>query len=138
MSKIMLVIVGAVALVILCAAIFIAPNTKDNSKPILVITVNDLSKVNVSKGQQFQIELTSNPTTGFTWQLNDMYDHTTVRYISNQFTPATNNIGSPGLDVWTFEALRPGITDLQFSYSQSWDTTTPAAESKTYNINVNE
>ncbi|MDQ5958266.1 MAG: inhibitor of cysteine peptidase [Patescibacteria group bacterium] len=136
MSKLMLVIIGSIALIILCVAIFSAPNIKNNSKPILVISVNDLSKFSVSKGQQFQIELAANPTTGFTWQLNDIYDHTTVRYISNQFTPATNNMGSPGLDVWTFEALRPGITDLQFSYSQSWDTTTPPAESKTYNINV--
>lgn len=137
MSKLLLVIVGSVALILLCGAIFIAPNTKNNSsKPILVITVDNLSKVSVSKGQQFQIQLAANPTTGYTWQLDDTYDHTTVRYISNQFTPTTNNAGSPGIDVWAFEALRSGITDLQFSYSQSWDTATAPAESKTYNINV--
>lgn len=137
MSKVMLIIIGAVSLVILCGAIAVAPNIKNSKKPILVITVNDQSKITVSKGQQFQIELDANPTTGFTWQLSDLYDHTTVRYISNQFTPKSNNVGSPGKDVWTFEALRSGITDLNFSYSQSWDTTTAPANVKTYNVNVN-
>lgn len=138
MNKFIMIMVGLIALVILVAIVLVSPNTKDalSNKPVIIIGENDFSKFYVSKGQKFQIELAANPTTGYTWQLDDTYDHTTLKYISNNFTPSTNNMGSPGIDVWEFEALRPGITDLQFSYSQSWDTATPPTDSKIFNINV--
>jgi inhibitor of cysteine peptidase len=73
--------------------------------------------IEVSVGDQFEIVLASNPSTGYSWALVDELDPGVVAVISQAYKGEEDPApGSGGVDVWTFEALAPGETQIVLGY----------------------
>ena len=90
----------------------------------------------VAPGSTFDIILSSNPSTGYRWQLVRELDPNLLRlegqtYIAGQPVLA----GSGGVDVWTFSALTPGDTTIELGYYPPSDDTQPE-ETVTYSVRV--
>jgi len=86
----------------------------DNMKTDFEIAVNE----------GFQLELASNPTTGFAWKwinkdLVSIVDSTGMEYIPD--SPVLT--GSGGKERWTFKGIKSGIDTLKLEYCRSWDPT---------------
>ncbi|MGZ4947422.1 MAG: protease inhibitor I42 family protein [Halobacteriota archaeon] len=72
----------------------------------------------VSQGQNFTIQLQSNPSTGFDWQPS--YDNSTFTLVNRAFasSASTSNAtiaGAGGTDVFTFQGTKPGTSVITFN-----------------------
>jgi len=72
-------------------------------------------------GDKITVKLCSNPTTGFEWG----YEITTENVVKEEdhdFEPPEGDVpGAAGIEVWTFEAVEKGTTEVQMEYSQPWE-----------------
>jgi len=86
-------------------------------------------------GQNFCIEIESNPSTGFSWHLSEL-DKSIVSLIKQDFKSKNDGmmVGVPGLDLWCFQALAPGQARVELAYYQSW--VGPAKTAKTYTLDL--
>jgi predicted secreted protein len=73
--------------------------------------------IEVSAGDEFEIVLASNPSTGYSWALVDELDPGVVAVVSQEYKGEEDAApGSGGMDVWTFEALSAGETQIVLGY----------------------
>jgi predicted secreted protein len=73
--------------------------------------------IHASVGKTFTISLKATPTTGYKWWLAAPLDVDILKYVSNAYRPPdSGETGAPGNDVWTFEALGEGLTEIAFEY----------------------
>ena len=114
--------------------------------PSLVLTVTtpsalpdptDPSQILVVKsGQNFDIVLPANASTGYHWQITGTPDASLLQstgqsYLSEQ--PVMP--GSGGVEVWIFTALAPGETKIEYGYFPPGDTT-PTDETVIFSVRI--
>lgn len=120
-----LAIVGGIA----CVNIYLNPSNVSVSE--------NQTNVQINKGQEFTIKLSSNATTGYSWNVDDVYDKTIITKISSVYkAPNTDLTGAPGEEWWVFRGTSTGTTSLTFNYARSWETGVSPINSKTFNITV--
>jgi inhibitor of cysteine peptidase len=120
------------ALLISCATLL--PTTTPTSLPnptfeepaVLPDTTDPSQPITVKAGETFDIVLSSNPTTGYHWNLIGELDPNVVQlmgqdYISQQ--PVL--VGSGGVDVWTFRAINAADTTIVLGYYPPGNETEP-------------
>lgn len=91
----------------------------------------------VNAGQEYTITLISNPSTGYSWSVDDAYDKNVTTMISNKFQAAnTNKIGAPGKELWVFKGAGKGSTKLEFTYTRKRENKTSQMNSKTFNVTI--
>lgn len=72
-----------------------------------------------------QIQLVGNPTTGFTWEAENL-DASHLEQIGVPvFAPDSNLIGASGQFTLVFKALRSGVVTLSLVYHRSFETNVP-------------
>jgi len=73
-------------------------------------------------GEELTVTLGSNPTTGFQWsEYAEISDESVIKQVSHKFVgPETDVPGTPGQEVWTFEALKKGTVITFLEYSRPW------------------
>ncbi len=89
--------------------------------------------IEVQKGATFSIELVSNITTGFSWQLVDtpaVLQLKERKYLEEKDTKA----GQGGADLFTFLAKESGTISIEFVYKRSWEST--ENKRKTYRVTI--
>ena len=76
----------------------------------------------VEIGDKIRVELCSNPTTGFEWAYDTSGD-TVLKEEDRDFAEAKTEgvVGAAGKQLWTFEAIGEGTTEVSMEYSQPWD-----------------
>lgn len=81
------------------------------------------SAMSVEVGEKLKVVLEANPTSGYQWQENArISDSSVIRQIEHRFVVfEANTPGSPGQDVWTFEALKKGVTIISIECSRPWE-----------------
>jgi len=78
----------------------------------------------VKTGQIFLIEVSSNPTTGYTYEKSQDYDKCLVRFLQWKYLPSEKPLlGSGGKEIFVFKALRPGKTEIKLAYRRPWEKT---------------
>ena len=78
--------------------------------------------VDVQKGCEIRVELTENPTTGYTWELSAPG----LTLVSDEYYPdkvAEGVVGSGGIHQWIFTADNTGTYTLDGIYKRSWEET---------------
>lgn len=84
----------------------------------------------VEIGQKFTVILESNPTTGFRWQLAKPLDESIVKFIDSEFRTLATKFppppGTGGIEIWTFEAVAVGSTEIAMEYVRPWEDAPPA------------
>ena len=82
--------------------------------------------LSVKTNEQFYITLTSNPSTGYAWQVASVSNPDMVRFLDSQYIrPESELVGAPGKQVLTFNALQEGSATLQLEYVRPWKTDVP-------------
>ena len=75
----------------------------------------------VEIGDKIRVELCSNPTTGFQWEY-EMTVENVLKEEDHDFEEPEKDIpGAAGIEVWTFEAVEKGTTEVRMEYSQPWE-----------------
>ncbi len=82
---------------------------------------------------EFAIVLPSNPTTGYSWVPG--FDEDFIELASQTFTPSSELVGAGGVEVFTFNALEEGETEIKFMYIRPWESVQPLDE-RIYTITI--
>ena len=91
------------------------PVYNENQNTILVSTAQPV----------FSLQLKSNPTTGYRWDLKS-YDKKLIKLVENHYVaPNSHLIGAGGYEVWTFKALPAALqsvkqTAIEMEYKRPW------------------
>jgi predicted secreted protein len=75
--------------------------------------------INCETGDEFQIQLEANPTTGFVWRVVSV--GSIIEVNEEHFQPTSGNVGSAGLQTFSLRSLKPGTAKLRFEYVQPWE-----------------
>ncbi|MBC8231330.1 protease inhibitor I42 family protein [bacterium] len=90
-----------------CPNIPSKPTPDDNVKEI---------KVNES----FDITLVSNPTTGYSWEVD--FDGEYLTLVNAEYIPEQPELtGSGGVEKFTFTGLKSGTTEIMTNYKRPWE-----------------
>jgi len=97
----------------------------------------EFNKVSVAKGEYFAIELKSNPSTGYGWDVQLKAGKASLvmkDYISDA-QPGSMLVGGGGKQVFVYKAEEAGAIEIEAGYKRSWETT-PPLKSKSFSITV--
>ena len=79
------------------------------------------TNIEMEVGDKIRLKLCSNQTTGFQWE----YEVTTENIVKEEDhdfeEPEEDIVGAAGIELWTFEAVEKGTTELLMEYSQPWE-----------------
>ena len=83
---------------------------------------DSLDEVPVSSGDEIEIRLESNATTGYRWVLLDDRVPDPLALVESRFEePESDLVGAPGTQVFVFEAVEPGADVLRLEYVRPFD-----------------
>lgn len=95
-------------------------------------------KMTAYVGDNFKIEVASNATTGYQWQISEPLDKNIIELVSSEYiSPKTNLTGAGGKEIWVFRAVKKGKTKISLSYARPWESVPPAIHN-IYMIDVKE
>ncbi|MCX7120471.1 MAG: protease inhibitor I42 family protein [Gammaproteobacteria bacterium] len=94
----------------------------------------------VTQNQAFQIELKSNPSTGYSWHWHATKgDENLLSLVSHKYSAPTNKklVGAPGMEIWTFKAKNGNyavnqVGHIVMDYARPWEKNTPPASRVTF------
>ena len=99
-------------------------------------SVNNDKAIVMQSGTEFQINLQSNPTTGFSWAV-DATTPSVVTILSKEFNAdSSDRVGVPGKTTWNLIANQVGTTLLHFSYKQQWGKNVKPSRVVTFEVDV--
>jgi predicted secreted protein len=87
----------------------------------------------VEPGATWTIVLSSNRTTGYSWQLAPLPNSASVANVGHKYEAGAGLPGVGGVERWTFHANGPGESILKFTYARPWEKSNPA---KTLTVHV--
>ena len=96
----------------------------------------------VRPGDQFDVRLEANPSTGYRWDLGRPLDESIVKLVGSDYqrepAPAGGAapVGQAGLETWRFEAVAPGRTMVELVYRRPWETASAPARVVLYSVEV--
>lgn len=86
------------------------------------------SEVSVKKGENVEVKLTGNASTGYSWVVQDL-DETILKSNGDPTYKADSDLtGSGGTYTYSFKALETGTTTLKMAYLRTFENNPPARE----------
>ena len=79
--------------------------------------------------------LPANHTTGYSWRLAKPLNPDLLRQVSDIYSEETS-IRAGGKEVWTFEALTKGTTELYFEYARPWEKDGAPVNTAKYKVEI--
>lgn len=80
------------------------------------------ARVELASGDRLELELFSNPSTGYGWVLSDMTNVPGLRLDESRYEEPDEPIpGAPGTEVFTFTAIDAGAGILRLEYVRSFE-----------------
>jgi len=93
------------------------------------------SKIELSTGENFEIILRENPTTGYRWNPSSSGEPA-CKLLDNSFYIDSGSPGNGGSHSWQFQAVKEGIGKIEFAYQRPWEQVKPPAQSFTLSVHV--
>jgi inhibitor of cysteine peptidase len=92
--------------------------TEEQNGGIAALIVNDIVRVQID----------GNPTTGFTWEVENLDTSLLEQVGEAEFTAKNNLPGGGGTFTFTFKALNAGVTHLRLIYHRPFEKNVPPAQ----------
>jgi predicted secreted protein len=84
------------------------------------------NEVKTRAGENFQVKLGGNATTGFRWEFVPAPENAgLVEFLNTSYEANKEQVGAPGLFRFQFRALAAGRTGLSFVYRRPWEQAEP-------------
>ena len=90
----------------------------------------------VEVGDKIRVELCSNQTTGFQWDYEPTKENIVKEEDHDFEEPEKGLMGAAGVELWTFEAVEKGTTEIRMEYSQPWEGGSKAEWTYTITVTV--
>ena len=86
----------------------------------MIIYGENNQSIQTNLGQTFAISLTSNASTGYTWEPE--YDTKMMTLHERRFVlDDPSCVGGGGREFFTFEPIKPGESSICMNYQRSWE-----------------
>ncbi len=85
----------------------------------------DKKALELKPGEELEIHLPENPTTGYRWHLASE-ETRIVDLVDDQLKPSSQRPGAGGERSWRFRAVRPGAARIELASRRSWEAGAPA------------
>jgi inhibitor of cysteine peptidase len=93
------------------------------------------TEITVGVGEEFEVRLESNATTGYAWQVVEQPDAVTL--VSSEYeAPDTSLVGAGGVEVFVFEGVAEGSGEIRLEYVRSFDDPPVPAETAVFRVQV--
>ena len=128
MKKYLALLIPLLALSFLVSGASAAQNPNIGAHSVLATKI-------VKVNHEFTIALASNPTTGYSWMAKS--DPNYVQLVNSTYMPyrtISGIVGSGGIQIFTFKAIKPGITRITMDYQRPWAETVPPLKEVRYNV----
>ncbi len=117
--------VSGMSLVLLVLLAIICDPQRAEAETKVIIDADNGSKVHLRVGDQLEVHLKANPSTGYFWYVRPSSTRL-LRLLRQTMNEAAGpNVGQPGVQVFVFEPRRIGEGTLQLHYVRSWETPSP-------------
>jgi inhibitor of cysteine peptidase len=116
------IIVGVLVVLVLLVVIWVAyaPGGKQ------LIEADNGKTVTVAVGQELEVTLEANPTTGYTWAVAEPMGEQIIRQTGEiAFEPESEALGAGGVQIIRFEVVGAGQTTLKLIYHRPWESVEP-------------
>ena len=118
-------------------SIFVAVSCSDDSESEsneageetgnIPVFTDDSETIEVTAGEEFAIKLESNPSTGFSWELQQPLDDSILESKGSDYEAGKNDApGAGGHEILTYEAVGDGTTTISLGYLQPFDDAPPS------------
>jgi predicted secreted protein len=109
---------------------------EDNDRPALQ---KRLDPIRSSNGKTFTINLEANHTTGYSWRLASPLNTAILKQVGNTYQEyGAGNMGAPGKEIWEFEGIGKGATEIVFEYVRPFEKDQPPAKKSHYWVIVEQ
>jgi predicted secreted protein len=93
------------------------------------------TEITVVVGEEFEVRLESNVTTGYAWQVVEQPE--AIELVSSEYdAPDTSLVGAGGVEVFVFEGVAQGSGELRLEYVRSFDDPPVPAETADFQVQV--
>jgi len=113
--------------VLFCVGVAMA-NETDKEKKIFMTSDAAETAVTVNGAGEFAIKIKSNPTTGYSWAVQEITPGDLVKFkrvkteepgdLEGSQPPL---LGAPTYEILTFDALKPGRAEIRLQYRRPWE-----------------
>jgi inhibitor of cysteine peptidase len=103
-----------------------------------VVTEQTHGDVSLKVGAVLEVRLEANHTTGYSWIAAPVANPVLMRQGPAKYEEhATGGkMGTGGVEVWRFKAMKAGKQGLQFEYRRPWEKGSPPAKVVTFTVTV--
>jgi len=109
--------------------------SENNGQTSKVVTEEESdTTISLKTGENFTLNLTENPSTGYAWQVN-VTDG--LKVVNDTYIEDPNPekvVGISGTHSWIIEAITPGTQQINGIYKRTWENTTGTED--TFNLTV--
>jgi len=124
----------AVLLVVSGLVVGCGSSSFEEIKEIMVDMEDNGRQINIFIGQTLVVSLEARPSTGYTWEVVELDELILRQQGDPEFQPASGGLGAPGVQIFRFEAISAGETDLSMIYHQPW--VEGVAPQETFSVHV--
>jgi inhibitor of cysteine peptidase len=106
--------------------------------PMQTLTEN-FNTISVKNGETFAIELPSNASTGYSWDLHLQSGQASLvkqNFVSSAPPGRKGRVGAGGTSVYVYKADAAGTIEIDAEYKRAWETGTPAAKTCQFHVTV--
>jgi inhibitor of cysteine peptidase len=109
-------------------------DSESSGEAIKLAEVDSGGAREVAVGEEIDIVLPSNPTTGYSWNPLQQPDAAVVAFVDQDYEPSSSDaVGSGGMETLTYRAVGAGETTIDLGYFQPWE---PDNVDKTFTITI--
>lgn len=122
---------------LVAAAALLAACGDDGGSTIELDAADSMSEVSLGVGDQLDVSLEANPTTGYSWELGPLPDG--LELVSSEFEePGGSLVGAPGMQLFVFDVVGAGSGILRFEYVRVFDDPVVPAEVVEYVVTIED
>ena len=111
----------------------------NNGDRIYLIEYNNGDSINLKINDTVEINLESNPTTGYGWFLSDKTNESIVSLVDSEYIASEKDekmVGVGGYETFTFKAVSKGETRIILNHERPWEEDTEILETFEVTISV--
>jgi inhibitor of cysteine peptidase len=125
-------------IVVALLGVLVASCGSDGAQTPVVLDISDSgSAITLGVGDTFEVQLESNPTTGYGWIVAEQPDGVVLESSDYQ-APDTSLVGAGGVEVFVFDATAAGAGTLRLDYVRSFDDPPVPADTVEYDLTIGD
>ncbi len=102
--------------------------------PTFLNATDNNTTINVTTGEFLVVFLEGNPTTGYTWEVEELNEQVLQQVGDIVSVPESDLMGAPSMQIATFEVVGAGNATIKMVYHQPWLTDVEPADTFTVDV----